>query len=184
VAISLWREPTKFVETSIIVACLGDWPADGQLGEWQRGEHSVPPIVYGWLDKFGTASHAIALTNGGPTLSCILDADGEMRAPETYWEGDMRTQAEPACGTLFQPYGPLDVAHAESLVARLCIDVLTGEVKPPCHRVHASSTAQLEGSGGKWSSEHLKHRPAGFDGAFEYERSLACCGECHRCEAT
>jgi hypothetical protein len=178
------RDRTIFEQASVIVSCLGEWSAEGQLGEWQVREHTSPPIVYGWLDEFGTASHAIVLTGIGPALSCILDPDGGLRVPETLWDGGGLLRAEPACGTLFQPYGPIDVAHAEVLVSRLCIDTLTGRTKEPCHRVYAGSTSQLIEAGGRWSASHLKSRPAGFDGPFEYERSLRICGQCHSCQNT
>lgn len=170
-----------FGRATMIVACLGEWSADGQLGEWQTRMRSLIPIVYGWLDEQGTASHALALTGQGPALSCVLDPDGRLRIPETLWIGDGRVQAEPACGTFFQPYGPLDVTHAESLVTRLCLDVLTSSSSLPIHRVYAGSTIQIGQAGGEWSSEHLKYRPQGYDGPFEYERPVSRCGHCPAC---
>ena len=175
------RQPSIFTEATLIVACLGDWSEDGQLSEWQAREHRFPAIVYGWLDEFGVAAHAVALTPTSPGLSCILDPDGALRIPESLWEGDGLVQAEPACGTLFQPYGPIDVAHAEALTSRLCIELLTGIIQPPRHRVYAGSTAQLNEAGGEWSPHHLKFRPQGFDGAFEYERPIMACGQCLAC---
>lgn len=183
---SSWQEayektPTVFENASLIVACLGEWSADGQLGEWQVRTRSDKPVVYGWLDERGTAAHALALTGIGPVLSCTLDPRGGLRVPETLWKGDGLTQAEPACGTLFQPYGAIDVAFAEALVSRLCIDALTGKAHPPMHRVYAGTNAQLVESDGEWSPEHLKHRPKGFIGAFEYERPVSACGICTAC---
>lgn len=169
---------------NLIVACLGEWSADGQLGEWHSRTRSMTPIVYGWLDEQGTASHALALDGQGPALSCVLDSNGRLRIPETLWDGDGQVQAEPACGTFFQPYGPLDVTHAESLVTRLCLDVLTNSASCPIHRVYAGSTAQIVQVGGEWSNEHLKHRPQGYVGPFEYERPVSCCGQCPACTET
>ena len=173
-----------FDKASVIVSCLGEWSDDGQLCEWQVRKSTSTPVVYGWLDEFGTASHAIVLSRTGPALSCVLDSDGTMRTPETLWEGDGLLQAEPACGTLFQPYGAIDAGHAETLVSRLCLDVLTGRAKAPCHRVYAVSTSQLIEAGGEWSSHHLKYRPTGFEGPFEYERPVSLCGQCSSCQNT
>ena len=178
-------DPTIFERASLIVSCLGEWSADGQLGEWQCRQETAPPIVYGWLDEFGTASHAIVLSGPtGPALSCVLDQNGTLRVPETLWDNEGLMQAEPACGTLFQPFGPIEAGQAEILVSRLCVDVLTGKTKPPCHRVYAGSTSQLIDAGGRWSEGHLRYRPTAFDGPFEYERSLDACGQCRSCQKT
>jgi sulfur-carrier protein adenylyltransferase/sulfurtransferase len=172
------KSPRLFETSNLIVSCLGEWAGDGQLGEWQVNKKDAPPVVYGWLDERGVAAHALALAGQSPTLSSVLDPDGQLRTAETEWEGDNLIKAEPACGTLFQPYGAIDVAHAEALVSRLCLDLLVGTANAPVHRVYAGSTAQLKEAGGAWSAEHLKHRPKGFDGAFEYERPLALYQDC------
>jgi hypothetical protein len=171
-----------FQEASLVVACLGEWSADGQLGELRVRECGAQPIVYGWLDEFGTAAHAVALSGATPALSCILNSGGLLRVPETLWDSDGLIQAEPACGTLFQPYGAIDVAQAEVLVTRLCTDLLTGDAKTPCHRVYSGTTAQLVQAGGTWSSDHLDNRPRGFVGAFVYERPVSACGQCQPCQ--
>ena len=173
--------PEKSKKADLVVACMGEWSADGQFGEWQVSQRFTKPVVYGWLDEKGTAAHAISLVGGLPALSCVLDLSGQLREPETLWESDGLTQAEPACGTLFQPYGSIDVAIAEALVSRLCIDVLSGKTIRPVHRVYACSTAQLSEAGGQWSHEHLKARPKDFEGAFEYEHSVLACGLCKIC---
>ncbi len=171
------KEPRIFRAASLIVACLGDWSADGQLGEWQARFGPAAPIVYGWLDELGTAAHSVALGPSGPALDFILSGDG-LRHPETLWKDEVRMQSEPACGTLFHPFGPIEVAKAEALVSRLCVDILTGSVKPPVHRVYAGPTDQLIAAGGEWSAEHLKYRPPGYSGPFEYERPIKASDSC------
>lgn len=175
------NDPTILEQATLVVACMGDWGGDGQLGEWQR-RPGRPPVVYGWLDEHGSATHALALSNTGPALSCILDSAGFLRVPETRWEGEGVMQSEPACGTLYQPYGPIDAAVGEVLVSRLCIQLLAGELSPPRHHVSARSTAELQRAGGSWSDAHLKHRPPNFHGAFEYERAVTQCGDCPACQ--
>ncbi len=175
------EHPEKFLDADLIVACLGEWSADGQFGEWQTRQQERGPIVYGWLDEFGTAAHAIGVPGKAPALSCVLNSEGELRTPETHWPNGGLVQSEPACGTLFQPYGPIDVVHAEALVSRLCVDILTASVVSPVHRIYAGATAQITAAGGEWSQEHLRYRPKDFDGAFEYERPISACGVCPAC---
>jgi hypothetical protein len=176
------KDPNALASASLIVACIGEWSEDGPLGAWHANSSTQAPILFGWLDELGTASHAVALTNAGPSLSCVLGPDGRLRVAETVWEGVGKRQSEPACGTYFQPFGPIDVAHAENLVSRLSIDILTGYASMPTHRVYAGPTAQITAAGGKWSDDHLKHRPAGYAGPFEYERQVAYCLSCATCE--
>ncbi|HKT29157.1 ThiF family adenylyltransferase [Dyella sp.] len=178
------KHPDLFEAFDLIVACIGEWSAEGPLAEWQRREGGERPVVYGWLDERGTAAHALVLTGNVPGLSCVLGSDGNLRVPETIWQNRGAIQSEPACGTLFQPYGPIDMALAETLVSKLCLDVLIGSVSAPRHRIYATSTEQLTAAGGKWSDEHLKHRPAGFEGAFEYDRPIDACQQCDACKET
>lgn len=168
-------------EINIIVSCLGEWSADGPLGEWHARAKPQCPVIWGWLDEYGTAAHGLVLGASSPHLGCVLGEDGNLRTPETLWSNLREVHAEPACGTLFQPYGSLDVAKAEILVTRLCIDALTNKIQIPCHRIYAGSTSELHSVGGVWSDEHLKHRPKGYEGPFEYERSVLYCGACAEC---
>lgn len=165
----------------LVIACIGDWASDGQLSEWYVKGHVPAPIVIGWLDEFGTAAHAVALSSGVPALTCLLDSEGRLREPETLWPAGGQIQAEPACGTLFQPFGALDVARAEGLVTRLCLDIATGQAKTPAHRVSAAASADILAAGGEWSPSHANARPSGFDGPFEYERRVVSCGVCAAC---
>lgn len=174
--------PQLFESADLIVACMGDWSAEGQLCEWQTRKESDKPVLYGWLDEYGVAAHAVALTGRSPTLSCILGDAGEMRTPETYWKGLGLTQAEPACGTLFQPYGPLDVVHGETLVTQLCLDLISGIAATPTHRVYAACHERISQAGGEWSEEHLKYRPQNFVGPFVSERPVSPCGICRACK--
>ncbi|QEY13281.1 ThiF family adenylyltransferase [Cellvibrio sp. KY-YJ-3] len=168
-------------DVNVLVSCLGEWPADGQLAEWYARTKPTYPIAFGWLDEHGTAAHAIALNNSTPSLFCILNENGNLRIPETLWKSDREKQAEPACGTLFQPYGPLDLANAEILVARLCLDILKGSASFPSHRIYAGSTEDIQQAGGEWSATHLQNRPAEYQGPFEYSRSVPYCGQCPVC---
>jgi len=177
------RQPQLFEQSDLIVACLGEWASDGQLAEWQRRSGVNRAIVYGWLEEMGSAAHAVALAGKGPSLTCLLTADGAMRTPETHWPTEGQMRSEPACGTLYQPYGPVDVAYAELLVTQLCLDVLTGAALPPTHRVWATATTKLVAAGGQWSEDHRAVRPLGLEGAFEYERPLSHCEVCDACQA-
>lgn len=173
-------EMEKLAGVDLIVSCIGDWAAEGLLNDWQRRQQCKPPILYGWLDEQGTAAHALCLREG-PCLACILDGDGQLRVPETDWKDGGGLQSEPACGAIFQPYGPTDVLTAEALICNLAIDVLTGKSTEPEHRIHATSTVRVKEVGGAWSEAHLKVRPRCVDGPYEFSRAVELRVGCRVC---
>jgi molybdopterin/thiamine biosynthesis adenylyltransferase len=171
----------RVLSANVVVSCIGEWSAEGLLNEWKVRSGSGHAIVFGWLDEQGVAAHAVSLLDRSPCLACVLDGNGELRAAEALWKGGSRMQTEPACGALYQPFGPLDVSQAAKLIASAVIELLTGRMLGSSHRVYACATARVEGLGGEWSTTHLKHRPAGFEGAFEYERGIAALPACPVC---
>jgi hypothetical protein len=180
---NLSAERQAHIESAdLIVGCIGGWDSEGLLNEWHVQSQSTIPIVYGWLDENGSAAHAVAVTRASPCLSCLIGDDGNLRVRETEWDKETKLHAEPACGTLFQPFGPLDVAQSATLTTTLALDVLTGRVKDRTHRVYAASTARITSLGGSWSEAHLRARPAGFNGAFEYEREFVRFKNCAVCK--
>ncbi|EPF90585.1 MULTISPECIES: ThiF family adenylyltransferase [Acinetobacter] len=180
----VFKEHSNIInDNNLIISCMGEWSAEGQLSDWQDSYSLPQPIIYGWLDENGVASHAVAILDQEISLKCILDENGILKNPETKWDQGGYMQTEPACGTLFQPYGPLDASRAEFIVTRLSIDFLTHKVKNSVHRVYAGPTSQIKEHHGEWSQEHLKYRPNGFNGAFEYEKTaLFNCNICNQCK--
>jgi molybdopterin/thiamine biosynthesis adenylyltransferase len=116
----------------IIVSCMGEWSAEGPLNEWHIRSGARRPIVYGWLGERGATAHGLAVIQASPCLACLVDDDGDMRELETVWQQDGLQQTEPACGTSFHPFGPIEVARAEAMVADLCMDVLTAVRNESC----------------------------------------------------
>ena len=175
--------PEIFEEADIVVSCMGEADQDLALdSRHQSGAFADTPIVYGWLGTQGTTGHALALKAGVSALSCFFDLDGFLKCPDTDFRGDDRRRAEPACGTEFQPYGPLAAGQVELLVTRATIDILTGKVSAPHHKVYACSSEDLHELGGEWTDYHKGHRPDGYEGPFEYTSVVDPCGECHNCQ--
>lgn len=180
----VFQENTSLLEDAdIIVSCMGEIEHDLSFdSQHQSGKFGNVPTVYGWLGTQGTTGHALALRPGGPALSCYFDLDGFIKFPDTEFTGGDQLRAEPACGTEFQPYGPLAAAQVALLVTRATIDILMGKAVPPFHRVCACSTEDLDELGGKWTDYHMIHRPDGYEGPFEYRVVTGRCNECHNCQ--
>lgn len=176
------QEGEVFAAADLIVGCMGEVEQDLSWDSLhQSGAIGQTPTVYGWLGTQGATGHALALLPGGPALSCFFDCDGFLRHADTYFEEGDQMRAEPACGTEFQPYGPLAAGQIELLVTRTCIDILTDQASPPCHRVYACSTEDLERVGGSWTDHHMEHRPQDYGGPFEYCQPVMHCGKCYKC---
>lgn len=178
----LRQSPSVLEDVDLFVNCVATPSEDLALDAWHQSSKKRAPIVYGWLGTQGATGHALATTSDSPGLSCIFDYDGFLKESDTDFSGDTKVKVEPGCGTEFQPYGPLSVGHVELLVSRLCLDVLTGKMTPPEHRVHTCSSFELEELGGKWTNHHLKQRPESYGGPLEYRAEVVGCGECYRCQ--
>tara|TARA_R110002094_G_scaffold221560_1_gene197188 strand:+ start:17697 stop:19370 length:1674 start_codon:yes stop_codon:yes gene_type:complete len=175
-------EPSSALYSAdLIISCIGEWSSEANLSAWHRKTFSDIPVIYGWLGSEGATSHAVLVRSDGPSLRCLLAEDGNLKVAEATFQNTNLIQTEPACGTQFQPYGPLDVGHAELLVSRLCVDAIRGMINAPVHRVQACSTPDLIELGGVWSKEHLEMRPEGYQGPIQFDRTFQSCGTCGQC---
>lgn len=174
-------EREKIAQCDLIVCAIGDWAAEGPINEWHQTRGAVPPIVYGWMEERGAAGHALALLRPGGCIACLLNTDGSMRDPETRWQEGNMLKAEPACGVLYQPFGPVELGYVEMLVADLALDVLLGTVADNAHRICATSTARLAQLGGSWTASHISLRPPGMDGHCAIDRPFSARASCPVC---
>jgi hypothetical protein len=176
------KYPDAFNDTNLIISALGDWGGEGVLNEWHLSKKLNPPIIYGWLEERASVAHAVLIKESGSCFGCLIGDQGEMKNPDSGgWRDTHGLLSEPACGSVFQPYGPIDLAFAEALVSELSVSVLTGEQIKNVHRVHAISEERMRRLGGIWTSNHLKWRPKGFTGSFQYECPLIPDFDCHFC---
>ncbi|HEU0080608.1 MAG TPA: ThiF family adenylyltransferase [Candidatus Paceibacterota bacterium] len=176
------KNSDHFKKADLVISTIGEWHAEGPLNEWQSSEDLAPPILYGWMEARASVAHAVLIKKPGPCLQCVLEENGDMRAPDSEgWPDNDGLESEPACGSTFQPYGPIDLAFAEALVSDLAIAMLTGDQVESIHRVHAVSKSRMEKLRGKWTDTHKKFRPEGFNGSFQYERPLKKHKECPLC---
>lgn len=81
----------------------------------------------------------------GKCLQPAIDPSGKV------WSRDTETRHEPACGAVFQPYGPIELQGTISLAASLALDSLLGKIQQAIHRVWAGPHALLVEAGGDWS---------------------------------
>lgn len=155
-------EPDLLGTFDLIVSATGDWGAESALNEWQTVSGRSRPIIYGWTEAHACAGHALLISAGGGCLECGFDSTGLPKLRVTEWPGGVQKQ-EPACGAVYQPYGPVELTHTINLIVELALDVLLGAARETIHRVWACRREFLETSGGRWTKEWLaKARAEGF----------------------
>lgn len=148
----LRREPL-FEDVDLVVAATGDWSAEAALSDLQQGEGPLVAkvgVVYGWLERYGHAAHAVLLGRGRPCLRCGFTPMGAIRVPVA--KPPDTTAVDARCGDPDSPHGATAVVLAQALVSDLCTDALAQRVPAGVHRVWIAPVAKLF-PGATWSDE-------------------------------
>lgn len=177
------NKPELFADTSLLISTMGEWRSEGPLNEWSITKKKFP-ILYGWMEPRAAVAHALLIKKeGGGCLRCIVNENGEMYEPDSAgWPLEHGLESEPACGSIFQPYGPVDLAFAEALVTELALATLLGKETKNTHAIHATSNEHLKALNGEWTKVHYKFRPKDFSGSFQYKKPLIPNPECQFCK--
>jgi hypothetical protein len=146
------RHPELLVSSDLIVATTGSWAADSRLDAWHAATGRAVPIVYGWMEPHASAGHALLLAGAEACLRCGFDGTGLPGFRVTTWPAGT-TRQEPACGAVFQPYGPVELGYVNSLVSELALDTLLNGGSAPLYRLWVGSGTRLRRLGGGWTSD-------------------------------
>lgn len=169
----------RLFDANVVVSTIGEAAPELLLNETHLKRRASPPVVYGWMEERAAAAHALAVVKPTHCLRCLIDGDGGSLSPETHWHEDAGALiAEPACGTFFQPFGPIELAHAEAIVADLVVDVLSEKLLANAHRVYTTTTCRLAELGGQWTKQHLAIRPPDWCGGLQFDRKLPSSADC------
>ena len=170
-------ELQEVARRDLIICAIGNIGIERAIDTWARRTRPDRRVVYGWLEPFACAAHAVAIIGKGGCLECGLDRLGDPVLVATEWPGVQTTRREPGCGAVFQPYGAVELLSGVATVAELALDCLLGEVSESTHRVHVTSQRRLQKHGGTWSAQwqSLPLRPEG-DLVFDrrWEQSSTC----------
>jgi sulfur-carrier protein adenylyltransferase/sulfurtransferase len=174
--------PRHLEEADLVISTMGDWAAEGALNEWHRS-HRKGIVVYGWTEAQACAGHAVAIRSDWGCLQCGFNPDGLPLLRVTEWPQGETVRQEPACGAVYQPYGPVELGHVVSVIAELAIDCILGHVQRATHRVWAARRQLLEGMGGTWTAEWEAIAAGRTGGGFVEEREWARSSSCIECKA-
>lgn len=171
--------PDLLGSCDLIVAAMAHWTSDTMLNDWHLRQGRRMPVVYAWTEAHACAGHAVMIGHTGGCLRCGFSRTGTPSLRVTEWPGKTLS-SEPACGAMFQPYGPTELAHVEALAAEVALDALLRPPQRSTHRIWAGRHALLSSAGGEWSEEWLALHPQRQSGAFMDERPWpeGVCGVC------
>jgi molybdopterin/thiamine biosynthesis adenylyltransferase len=173
------KHPHVFESSNLIVSATGSWAGDGRLEAWRVETDHRAPVVYAWTEAHACAGHAVLVGRDGGCLRCGFDRTGLPNFQVTAWpNGSLRT--EPACGAVYQPYGPVELGFINSLAAELALEALLGETIAPAHRVWVAPAGRLSRLGGTWTETWQRDLAFRNQGGFVLERTwpAAACPGC------
>lgn len=137
-------EATKdiFEKADLLISVTGD-PASNLHLDWLAQQMQVPPVVFGWLEPFGVAAHAIlSLAESGSLQDCT-DESGLLLEPVTDRDAHPNLPQEASCGAFYQPYSAMSALHGVALLGELAIDALVGRQTVASHRVWVGSALEF-----------------------------------------
>ncbi|GLR99280.1 hypothetical protein GCM10007858_69230 [Bradyrhizobium liaoningense] len=124
------EHPEAVKAADLVISCTGEWVADSSVEDAlsQPGQNAA--AIYGWMEPHALATHAVLIGNSGKKFADGFDDQGQFRLPVV--AGGKPPPVE--CGGASTPFGAVELAHAQALVARLAIDVLRGLADAPVWR--------------------------------------------------
>ena len=178
------ERPELLKKADIIICATADWKSEQALNFRQIAEEVAAPILYTWTEPNACAGHAVAIVPGEACLQCGFSTKGDCKLHVTEWVEEKKQRREPACGAVFQPYGPIELLGTISAAASLALDVLLGKIKCSAHRIWAGPESLLLEAGGAWSESwidgRIERRRGGFQEDRGWEKDVSCHACCHR----
>lgn len=174
---------TVVSRADLVLSATAEWDAESFLNlQHVKGELTAP-ILYAWTEAHAAAGHAVLIRSASPCLQCGMTTSGEAKFKVTDWPNGSEVKHEPACGAVFQPYGPIELQGTISVAASLALDSLLDRLRGTTHRVWASPSTLLQDAGGKWSKiwvdGHPERESGGIQVQMDWPKDELCptCGE-------
>lgn len=146
--LALAENPSVFDGVSLIISATGDWGSNAALSDLQAQGAIKLPVIYTWLERNAIAAHVVALQGTKMSLRSGFSNTGRpLTMAASWWSEDQ----DPRCGGAASPYGAIDLAAGQSLVAKAALDIASGSADAPLWRVWVGLSSDLEKAGGFWS---------------------------------
>lgn len=165
---------------NLVISATANWNAERVLNLDHIHGQIACPVLFTWTERHACAGHAVFMPTTRPCLQCGFTLGGDMQHPVTDWPEEMPSHlSEPACGAIFQPYGPIELMGTVAVAASLTLDALLGKVVTATHRIWVGPRSLLVDAGGswnpKWLSEHLDRNEGAFQETILWQEDHACC---------
>ena len=172
--------PQVLEQCDLLISTMADWASESALNAWHLERSRERPILYGWLEPHACAGHSVIVAGSGGCLQCGFSPVGLPRLRVVDWQETPQKQ-EPACGAVFQPYGPTELAHVVSLVAETAVDSLLQPIAGSTHRIWAARAPLVRSLGGRWTAEWTAGSGDADRGGLIDERPWSQDSECPDC---
>jgi hypothetical protein len=164
------QEVALMRDADLIICATAEWEMEKLLNLQRILGEITGATLYTWTEPHACAGHAVLLSSTSPCLQCGMTLEGEARTNITKWPtGATQELPEPACGALFQPYGPVELQGTISLASSLAVDSLLQKQEGPIHRVWAGPHSLLVDVGGTWTEAWLEGHPERHRGGLQEE---------------
>jgi molybdopterin/thiamine biosynthesis adenylyltransferase len=173
--------PELFRDRNLILCATGNWSVEGLLNTWHFRESEIAHIVYAWTEPNACAGQAVAIMRGSSCFQCGMSPRGDAKLTVTSWPESRKVLHEPACGAVYQPYGPVELTWTTALSSSLVLDCLLGKISESTHRVWAGPKALLHAAGGEWSPDWIGGKAERECGGFQEERAWGKDANCAVC---
>lgn len=174
------KESNILLDCDLIVCATGIWSVESAVNVWHWSENGPRHVVYAWTEPHACAGHAVAVKRGSSCLQCQFSPFGDSKLIVTDW-AETGTKREPACGAVYQPFGPVELSWTTALASGLALDCLLEKVPESTHRIWASPRPLLVSAGGTWNPEWIGGKAERETGGFQEERLWAKDATCSIC---
>ena len=167
------------LKSDIVISTIGDWDAEAALNYAFNSYIEFPPVIFGWTEPFGVAGHALSITGLGGCLACGMNLKGRFKYTLAQWPAREIFQRAPACGETYQPYGIIDIAPTQAMIARLSVNVILGTEKAAVHHAWIGRLNEMEAAGGAvWEEASSYYGALGAGGKY-IEKQWLIDSACH-----
>lgn len=150
---ALVHSPALLQGNDLIVSTVGSWAAEGALNSWHIRSGLVSPILYGWTEPHAAAGQAVLVRRGSGCLACGMSTVGVPNLRVTQWPNGATQRQEPACGAVYQPYGPVELTYVTATIANLALQALIGDSQLDEHVLWCAPPTVAQAEGGDWTSD-------------------------------
>lgn len=137
----------KELERADLVISVTGEPASNRHLDALMSPEDMPPVLFGWMEPYGTAAHAVFCYPSSRRLCDITDESGLLAEPVVDLDTAPELPREPSCGAFYQPYSSLSSLSSTSLIGELALDALLGRVSKSVHRVWVGNVNEFSRNG-------------------------------------